>query len=103
MIWAGRTITVRWVTTTSSTDLVKTGELNKFKRRMRMHNTDSLGWNALNRILYKMIPFYIDFDSEMDIASGLYYNNSNDSTFDMDSEHSNYWHRYSYLNVTVAT
>lgn len=76
----------------------KSGELNKFKRRMRMHNTDSLGWNASKSDpLYKMIPFYIDFDSEMDIASGLYYNNSNDSTFDMDSEHSNYWHRYSYF------
>lgn len=76
----------------------KSGELNKFKRRMRMHNTDSLGWNAAKSDpLYKMIPFYINFDSEMDIASGLYYNNSNDSTFDMDSEHSNYWHRYSYF------
>ncbi|MCH5464017.1 glycoside hydrolase family 31 protein [Levilactobacillus tujiorum] len=76
----------------------KSGELNKFKRRMRMHNTDSLGWNAAKSDpLYKMIPFYIDFDSQLGIASGLYYNNSNDSTFDMDSEHSNYWHRYSYF------
>lgn len=76
----------------------KSGELNKFKRRMRMHNTDSLGWNAAKSDpLYKMIPFYIDFDSEMNVASGLYYNNSSDSTFDMDSEHSNYWHRYSYF------
>ncbi|NLR09252.1 MULTISPECIES: TIM-barrel domain-containing protein [Lactobacillaceae] len=76
----------------------KSGELNKFKRRMRMHNTDSLGWNAAKSDpLYKMIPFYIDFDSEQNVASGLYYNNSHDSTFDMDSEHSNYWHRYSYF------
>ncbi|WP_282801761.1 glycoside hydrolase family 31 protein [Secundilactobacillus kimchicus] len=76
----------------------KSGELNKFKRRMRMHNTDSLGWNAKKSDpLYKMIPFYIDFDSENDVASGLFYNNANDSVFDMDCEHSNYWLRYSYF------
>ncbi|KRM12151.1 TIM-barrel domain-containing protein [Paucilactobacillus suebicus] len=76
----------------------KSGELNKFKRRMRMHNTDSLGWNAKKSDpLYKMIPFYIDFNGEDNIASGLYYNNSHDSVFDMDSEHSNYWKRFSYF------
>ncbi|MTV83296.1 TIM-barrel domain-containing protein [Secundilactobacillus folii] len=76
----------------------KSGVLNKFKRRMRMHNTDSLGWNASKSDpLYKMIPFYIDFDTEQNLASGLYYNNSHDSVFDMDCEHSNYWLRYSYF------
>ncbi len=76
----------------------KSGELNKFKRRMRMHNTDSLGWNAAKSDpLYKMIPFYIDFDGEKQVASGLFYNNSYDSVFDLDSEHSNYWKRFSYF------
>ncbi|MCT3566500.1 TIM-barrel domain-containing protein [Levilactobacillus brevis] len=76
----------------------KSGKLNKFKRRMRMHNTDSLGWNAAKSDpLYKMIPFYIDFNTTTNIASGLYYNNTHDSVFDMDCEHSNYWLRYSYF------
>ncbi len=76
----------------------KSGELNKFKRRMRMHNTDSLGWNAAKTDpLYKMIPFYIDFNGENGIASGVFYNNSFDSLFDIDCEHSNYWKRFSYF------
>ncbi|CAJ1229874.1 alpha-glucosidase [Levilactobacillus zymae] len=76
----------------------KSGKLNKFKRRMRMHNTDSLGWNAKKSDpLYKMIPFYIDFDTQANLASGLFYNNMYDSVFDMDCEHSNYWLRYSYF------
>lgn len=76
----------------------KSGELNKFKRRMRMHNTDSLGWNAQKSDpLYKMIPFYIDFDPTEQVASGLFYNTARDSVFDMDCEHSNYWLRYSYF------
>lgn len=78
----------------------KSGELNKFKRRMRMHNTDSLGWNAAKTDpLYKVIPFYIDFNSEDNIASGLFYNNASDSVFDMDDEHSNYWKRFSYFQA----
>lgn len=78
----------------------KSGELNKYKRRMRMHNTDSLGWNAKESDpLYKMIPFYIDLNTDNNIASGLFYNNSNDSVFDMDCEHSNYWLRYSYFQA----
>ncbi|WEV72621.1 TIM-barrel domain-containing protein [Bifidobacterium sp. ESL0790] len=78
----------------------KSGELNKIRRRMRMHNTDSLGWDASKSDpLYKMIPFYIDFDSKRNLASGLFYNCSADSTFDMDSEHSNYWLRYSYFKA----
>ncbi|WP_224428852.1 glycoside hydrolase family 31 protein [Pediococcus acidilactici] len=76
----------------------KSGKLNKFKRRMRMHNTDSLGWNAQKSDpLYKMIPFYIDFDPANQVASGLFYNTARDSVFDMDCEHSNYWLRYSYF------
>lgn len=78
----------------------KSGPLNKYKRRMRMHNTDSLGWDAKRSDpLYKMIPFYIDLNCENNIASGLFYNNSNDSVFDMDCEHSNYWLRYSYFQA----
>lgn len=78
----------------------KSGTLDKNRRRMRMHNTDSLGWDASKTDpLYKMIPFYIDFDSERNLASGLFYNNSSDSVFDMAAERSNYWRRYSYFQA----
>lgn len=78
----------------------KSGPLNKYRRRMRMHNTDSLGWDAKKSDpLYKMIPFYIDFNTDSNVAYGMYYNNSNDSVFDMDCEHSNYWLRYSYFQT----
>lgn len=81
----------------------KSGVLDKYKRRMRMHNTDSLGWNAKKTDpLYKMIPFYIDFDSNNNIASGMFYNNAADSVFDMDCEHSNYWLRYSYFQCDAG-
>lgn len=77
----------------------KAGNLNKYKYRMRMHNTDAIGWNAeKSDPLYKMIPFYIDFNSEANKASGVFYNNSHDSVFDMNCEHSSYWkERFSYF------
>ena len=81
----------------------KSGELNKIRRRMRMHNTDSLGWDASRSDpLYKMIPFYIDFDAERNLAHGMFYNNAADSVFDMDCEHSNYWLRYSYFQAEAG-
>lgn len=76
----------------------KSGKLNKVRRRMRMHNTDALGWDATKSDpLYKMIPFYIDFNQQQNVASGLFYNNAYDSVFDMDSEHSQNWGRYSFF------
>ena len=81
----------------------KSGELNKIRRRMRMHNVDSLGWDASKSDpLYKMIPFYINFDAERNLTHGLFYNNSADSVFDMDCEHSNYWLRYSYFQAEAG-
>lgn len=78
----------------------KSGKLNKYRRRMRMHNTDNLGWDASQSDpLYKMIPFYIELNTDNNIANGIFYNNSHDSVFDMDSEHSNYWLRYSYFQA----
>ncbi|MCL2566897.1 MAG: DUF4968 domain-containing protein [Alphaproteobacteria bacterium] len=76
----------------------KSGLLNKAKRRMRMHNVDALGYDGKQSDpLYKMIPFYINFNSRTNLAHGLFYNNSYDSCFDMGCEHSNYWHHYSYF------
>ncbi|MDR0483756.1 MAG: DUF5110 domain-containing protein, partial [Alphaproteobacteria bacterium] len=76
----------------------KSGLLNKKGRRMRMHNVDTMGYDGKHSDpLYKMIPFYINFNSSTNLAYGLFYNNSYDSCFDMGCEHSNYWSHYSYF------
>ncbi|GCL73340.1 alpha-glucosidase [Paenibacillus naphthalenovorans] len=76
----------------------KSGYLNKTKRRMRMHNVDTLGYDSeLTDPLYKHIPFYIKLNGKSKIASGLFYHNSHDSVFDMGCERSGYWNKYSYF------
>ncbi|GAB2717668.1 TIM-barrel domain-containing protein [Paenibacillus thermoaerophilus] len=76
----------------------KSGYLNKKHRRMRMHNVDTIGYDSeLTDPLYKHIPFYIKFNSESQIASGLFYHNAHDSVFDMGCERSGYWNKYSYF------
>lgn len=76
----------------------KAGYLNKKTRRMRMHNVDTIGFDSeYTDPLYKHIPFYIKFNNKNNIASGIFYNNSYDSTFDMGCERSGYWNKYSYF------
>lgn len=76
----------------------KSGHLNKRKRRLRMHNVDTLGYDSERTDpLYKHIPFYIRFDGSTKAASGLFYHNSYDSVFDMGCERSGYWNKYSYF------
>ncbi len=76
----------------------KTGNLNKAKRRMRMNNVDTLGYDAEKTDpLYKHIPFYIRLNKETKAACGLFYHNSWPSEFDMGCERSGYWQRYSYF------
>lgn len=76
----------------------KSGYLNKKNRRMRMHNVDTIGYDSeYTDPLYKHIPFYIKFNNKNNIASGIFYNNSYDSTFDMGCERSGYWSKYSYF------
>ncbi|UOF90600.1 DUF4968 domain-containing protein [Fodinisporobacter ferrooxydans] len=76
----------------------KTGYLNKKKRRMRMHNVDTIGYDSeYTDPLYKHIPFYIKFNNRNGIASGIFYHNSYDSIFDMGCERSGYWNKYSYF------
>ncbi len=78
----------------------KAGYINKAKKRMRMNNMDTLGYNSeLTDPLYKHIPFYIKLDKTNAIASGLFYNNSYESTFDMGCERSGYWDKYSYFST----
>jgi alpha-glucosidase len=76
----------------------KSGYLNKKKRRMRMHNVDTIGYDSEHTDpLYKHIPFYIKFNGETQTATGLFYHNSYDSIFDMGCERSGYWNKYSYF------
>ncbi|PJI09191.1 MULTISPECIES: TIM-barrel domain-containing protein [Clostridium] len=76
----------------------KSGYLNKRRRRMRMHNYDTYGYDSeCTDPLYKHIPFYVKFNSKNNIASGLFYNNSYDSIFDVGCERVGYWKDYSYF------
>lgn len=76
----------------------KSGYLNKRNRRMRMHNVDTIGYDSENTDpLYKHIPFYIKLNSKNHVASGIFYHNSYDSSFDMGCERSGYWNKYSYF------
>lgn len=76
----------------------KTGLINKAKRRMRMHNVDTIGYDSeYTDPLYKHIPFYIKLDGKTKGACGYFYHNSHDSVFDMGCERSGYWNKYSYF------
>ncbi|WP_166239636.1 TIM-barrel domain-containing protein [Paenibacillus turpanensis] len=76
----------------------KSGHLNKKKRRLRMHNVDTIGYDSEHTDpLYKHIPFYIKFNGAMQAATGLFYHNSYASTFDVGCERSGYWNKYSYF------
>lgn len=77
-----------------------TGKLNKSGCRMRLAPQDSLGYDAeTTSPLYKHIPFYIKINKKNKHAIGLYYNNSYEAVFDMGSERSGYWPRYSYYSA----
>lgn len=78
----------------------KAGYINKAKRRMRMNNLDTLGYNSeFTDPLYKHIPFYIKLNKKNNVACGLFYNNSYESVFDMGCERSGYWDKYSYFTA----
>lgn len=76
----------------------KTGYLNKAKRRLRMNNVDTIGYDSeITDPLYKHIPFYIKLSGKTKTACGFFYNNSYESIFDMGCERSGYWNKYSYF------
>lgn len=76
----------------------KSGVINKTKRRMRMNNVDTLGYDSERTDpLYKHIPFYIKLDKKTNVATGMFYHNSYESIFDMGCERSGYWNKYSYF------
>lgn len=75
----------------------KTGYINKAKRRLRMENGDTLGYDSeFTDPLYKIIPFYLKLNKEHKIATGIFYHNFYPAVFDLGSERSAYWGRYSY-------
>ena len=69
----------------------KTGPLDRAGRRLRMSNTDALGYDAATSDpLYKHIPFYITRSDETGLAFGLFYDTYADAAFDFGAERSNY-------------
>lgn len=78
----------------------KSGLLNKKNRRMRMHNVDTIGYDSQHTDpLYKHIPFYIKFNGNAGLATGMFYHNTHDSIFDVGCERSGYWPKYSYFSA----
>ncbi len=72
-----------------------TGSLEKAGRRVRLSPKDAIGYDAESTsCLYKHIPFYIRLDGASRQASGVFYHNAWDAEFDMGSEVSGYWPRY---------
>jgi alpha-glucosidase len=72
-----------------------TGPLDKAGRRVRLSPKDAIGYDAEHTsCLYKHIPFYISLEGASRRASGLFYHNAWDAEFDMGSEISGYWPRY---------
>lgn len=69
----------------------KSGALDRAGRRLRMKNTDALGYDARSSDpLYKHIPFYITQHAETGLAFGLFYDTYCDCEFDLGAERSNY-------------
>jgi alpha-glucosidase len=69
----------------------KSGALDRAGRRLRMRNTDALGYDArTSDPLYKHIPFYITANAASGLAFGLFYDTYADCAFDFGAERSNY-------------
>lgn len=74
----------------------KTGHLDKRGEFMVMNPQDSMGYDAAKTdSLYKHIPFYIRLNEHSKIASGYFYHNTFECSFDMGRSHSNYWPKHS--------
>ncbi|WP_242965085.1 TIM-barrel domain-containing protein [Petroclostridium xylanilyticum] len=78
----------------------KTGEINKFRRVLKMSNRDTPSYDpVVTDPLYKHIPFYITFDESTKTYRGLFYHNTYDSVFDMGCDRSGYWNKYCYYSA----
>lgn len=69
----------------------KTGPLNLAGRRLRIAMRDSLGYDPeRGDPMYKHWPFLITVDAATSIASGIFYDNLSEASFDLGCEHDNY-------------
>lgn len=77
-----------------------TGPLDKHHERITLSPRDSLGYDAeRSDPLYKHIPFYVKVNRDSGAATGYFYHNTHDMTFDMGRSHSNYFPHHSRLAV----
>ncbi len=71
------------------------GEMDRAGRRIRLSNTDALGYSArTSDPLYKHIPFYVTYSAKTKAAFGMFYDTLSDCAFDFGCERSNYHGRY---------
>lgn len=77
----------------------KAGELNKFKKRLRMYCCDTLGYDSEKTDpLYKHIPFFIKRDTGRGLTCGMFYDCPEAGVFDLGCERSGYWEPYAYFS-----
>ncbi len=73
----------------------KTGGLDKMGDCLRMYPSDSLGYDpAHTDPLYKHIPFFIKFNENTGVFSGMFYHNMSPCEFDMGRRICNYYPRH---------
>ena len=78
----------------------KSGPLDRSGRRLRMCNTDAMGYDAeRSDPLYKHLPFYIVRQPSTGACTGLFYDTLSDCTFDLGCERSNYHGLYRYFEA----
>ncbi|MCY9852056.1 TIM-barrel domain-containing protein [Vibrio mediterranei] len=77
-----------------------TGNINKKGEHISISPKDAINHDpSKTKNMYKHIPFYMRVDNESHHALGMFYHNSWESEFHMDSEVSGYWPRYSYFRA----
>ncbi len=73
----------------------KSGELDKYRRRLRMYSSDTIGYDAQRTDpLYKHIPFFLKHREEDGSWCGVFYDNPSEGAFDLGCEHSGYWEKF---------
>ena len=73
-----------------------TGQLDKAEETITLSPGDAMGYNPVKtESLYKHIPFYIKLSETTKKATGYFYHNTAECSFNMGRQKRNYWHRYS--------
>lgn len=77
----------------------KSGQLDKYMRRLRMYSCDTIGYDAEHTDpLYKHIPFFIKHREKDHAWCGMFYDCTAAAFFDLGCERSGYWDKY--INFT---